>query len=314
MKSLKRYDIKHVAMASLFLASKVDEAPRRPRELLNVFYHIDQIENKKPIKPLDWRTEQYIILKDYLIKTERHILKDMGFTVYVEHPHKYLVEYLKVLDLASNNNLCQRAWNYANDSQRTTLSVQFSPQIIATGCLYYAARVEKIAFPDHLAWWEIFDAELEVLDQIAYTIHQLYKLSKSEYVSFRPPPKEETPPKKEEVSPKKKSKRSGSSSEEDLRKRPRHSDSGRSERSSSHRRDRDGRDGRDGRDYRSREDSRDRARTGWDSRGPRGGSKDTRDPRGSSKDTRDAKTGWDARDTRDSRDLRDNREAKYRRY
>ena len=44
-------------MASLYLASKVEEVQKRARDVINVFTHIDQIENKKKVEPLSLGSE-----------------------------------------------------------------------------------------------------------------------------------------------------------------------------------------------------------------------------------------------------------------
>ena len=36
----------HLAMASIFLAAKIEEYPRRIRDVINVFYHINQVRQK----------------------------------------------------------------------------------------------------------------------------------------------------------------------------------------------------------------------------------------------------------------------------
>jgi hypothetical protein len=44
-------------MASVYLASKVEEVPMRARDVLNVFHHVDQVENGKRIEPLSLASE-----------------------------------------------------------------------------------------------------------------------------------------------------------------------------------------------------------------------------------------------------------------
>jgi len=44
--------MEHVAMASVCLACKIEEDPRRPRDVINVFSHIKQVRLGKPIKPV----------------------------------------------------------------------------------------------------------------------------------------------------------------------------------------------------------------------------------------------------------------------
>lgn len=48
-----------------------------------------------------------------LSRTERHILKEMGFICHVEHPHKFISNYLATLETPPE--LTQEAWNLAND-------------------------------------------------------------------------------------------------------------------------------------------------------------------------------------------------------
>lgn len=55
----------------------------------------------------------YWDLKSDLIKNERMILRELGFMVYVELPHKYVPNYVGVLKLGEE--ITQQAWNFAND-------------------------------------------------------------------------------------------------------------------------------------------------------------------------------------------------------
>jgi len=124
-------------------------------------------------------------MKKDLIKTERFMLKAMGFSTYVEHPHKFLLSYLDVLNKSDNVQLAQVAWNYMNDSLREPLCVRFRPEVIASACIYMAAYKLKIPLPEYpYAWWELFDAKREQLDEIAYIINQLYKEPEAKYMSL----------------------------------------------------------------------------------------------------------------------------------
>lgn len=57
--------------------------------------------------------QKYAELKLDLIRTERHLLKEMGFVCHVEHPHKFISNYLATLETPPE--LRQEAWNLAND-------------------------------------------------------------------------------------------------------------------------------------------------------------------------------------------------------
>ncbi|GIY84765.1 hypothetical protein CDAR_281802 [Caerostris darwini] len=86
-KSFVRQSMEAVAMACITLASKIEEAPRRIRDVLNVFNHIKQVRSGKTIQPLAL-DQNYINSKNQVIKAERRVLKELGFCVHVKHPHK----------------------------------------------------------------------------------------------------------------------------------------------------------------------------------------------------------------------------------
>lgn len=46
-KSFVRYNMETVAMSCVCLASKIEEAPRRIRDVINVFHHIKQVRGQK---------------------------------------------------------------------------------------------------------------------------------------------------------------------------------------------------------------------------------------------------------------------------
>lgn len=135
----------------MWLASKLEECPRKARQVIIVFNRIECRRENLPIEYLDayskvkmklrlkkintfwsWLTvswgfvslnserlsfffspQKYSDLKMELSRTERHILKEMGFICHVEHPHKFISNYL--VTLGTPTELRQEAWNLAND-------------------------------------------------------------------------------------------------------------------------------------------------------------------------------------------------------
>lgn len=86
-KSFVKNPMEYYAMAAIFLSTKIEECPRRIRDVLNVFHHIKQVRSGKVIKPM-LIDENYHIAKNQVIKAERRLLKELGFCVHVKHPHK----------------------------------------------------------------------------------------------------------------------------------------------------------------------------------------------------------------------------------
>ncbi|XP_064461332.1 cyclin-L1-like [Ornithodoros turicata] len=169
-KSFVRHSMEIVAMACVTLASKIEEAPRRIRDVINVFHHIKQVRGRKTIQPLIL-DQNYINLKNQVIKAERRVLKELGFCVHVKHPHKIIVTLLQVLECEKNTNLMQTSWNYMNDSLRTDIFVRHSPETIACTCIYLSARLLKIPLPSSPAWFSVFGvSEEDILDSCKHIL------------------------------------------------------------------------------------------------------------------------------------------------
>uniref|UniRef100_A0A672GUW9 Uncharacterized protein n=1 Tax=Salarias fasciatus TaxID=181472 RepID=A0A672GUW9_SALFA len=169
-----------VAMACINLASKIEEAPRRIRDVINVFHHLRQIRVKKTPSSLIL-DQNYINTKNQVIKAERRILKELGFCVHVKHPHKIIVMYLQVLDCEKNQTLVQTAWNYMNDTLRTNVFVRFQAETIACACIYLAARALQIPLPSRPHWYLLFGATEEEIKEICITTLKLYTRKKPNY-------------------------------------------------------------------------------------------------------------------------------------
>lgn len=174
-KSFVRHDMEAIAMGCICLASKIEEAPRRIRDVLNVFSHIKQIRAQKPIVPMIL-DQSYVNLKNQVIKAERRVLKELGFCVHVKHPHKLIVVYLKYLgfDEDENREVLQLAWNYMNDSFRTDVFVRYQPETIACACIALSARKLNINMSTTPPWFAMFKVSEDNLIDACYRIMELY--------------------------------------------------------------------------------------------------------------------------------------------
>ena len=106
-------------MAALFLASKLEESPRRSRSVLTVFHHLKQRclykgekggnvgeEGGKEFAPLDLGDSNYFRAKEDLFQSEQDLLVVMGFRVHCRHPHKFMLPYARIIDLEEDNEVC----------------------------------------------------------------------------------------------------------------------------------------------------------------------------------------------------------------
>eukprot|EP00124_Ichthyophonus_hoferi_P004477 Ihof_evm3s499 gene=Ihof_evmTU3s499 len=174
-KSFVGHDFTHVAMACIFLAAKIEESSRRTSQVLNVFHHIVQRRAGKPETPLNPERASYTDLKNFVIKAERRVLKELGFNVHIQHPHKLIINYLNLLGL-DNQVLGQTAYNYMNDSFRTNAFCRFQPPTIACATIWLAARNCEVKLADR--WWEVFDSTLNDIKEVAASIMSLYQRKK----------------------------------------------------------------------------------------------------------------------------------------
>ncbi|XP_014788497.1 cyclin-L1 isoform X1 [Octopus bimaculoides] len=177
-KSFVKHNMEVVAMACMNLASKIEECPRRIRDTINVFHHIKQLRSGKTIHPMVL-DQNYINLKNQVIKAERRVLKELGFCVHFKYPHKMIVMYLQVLECEKNQKLVQCAWNYMNDSFRTNVFVRYHPETIACACIYLAARQLQIPLPNSPHWFWLFDVTEEQIKAVSLTILRLYARKKA---------------------------------------------------------------------------------------------------------------------------------------
>ncbi|CAB4061779.1 CCNL [Lepeophtheirus salmonis] len=184
-KSIVYYPFDIVAMACLVLASKIEESPRRIRDIINVFTHIKQVRNSQPIVPVSL-DQNYVNLKNQVIKAERRVLKELGFCVHVKHPHKIIVMYLKWLELDTNKELLQMSWNFMNDSLRTDIFVRYPPECVATACIYLSARKLKVPLPKNPAWFDCLGVEEDDIKDCCYRMICLYNLSENPTPSDSP--------------------------------------------------------------------------------------------------------------------------------
>eukprot|EP00921_Rhytidocystis_pertsovi_P008006 GHVQ01013225.1.p1 GENE.GHVQ01013225.1~~GHVQ01013225.1.p1 ORF type:complete len:288 (+),score=14.32 GHVQ01013225.1:517-1380(+) len=199
-RSLTQFDIRRVASASLYLGCKLEEDPRRVRDVVNVFHYLQSMEDapqkegegtKHTFHPLDPNSQSFKNFREGIIRVERYILREVGFRVseILVHPHRFILQYIKALlgtelQLEQRNELSQLAWGYINDSLRTTLCCRVQPEVIAVGSIYMAACDLNINLPKSSRWYEIFGVEWDDVKEVCHTLKALYRLPMPTYVKL----------------------------------------------------------------------------------------------------------------------------------
>uniref|UniRef100_A0A914E5M7 Cyclin-like domain-containing protein n=1 Tax=Acrobeloides nanus TaxID=290746 RepID=A0A914E5M7_9BILA len=187
-KSFVRCNFEHHLIACLLLASKIEEAPRRPRDVINVYNRLKQLHRRRHSSNLNAKLEplvldaKYVTLKNNVIKAERRILNTLGFVVHVHHPHKLIYAYLHTLQVIDNKELLQKAWSYMNDGLRTDIFLRYKPETIACSCIYLAARTIENPVPlpkDPYPWYELYDASDRDVKTISEILMRLYQRVKT---------------------------------------------------------------------------------------------------------------------------------------
>lgn len=170
------------ACCCLFLAGKVEETPKKCRDIITTARSMLKDTNFQAFSN-DLRKA-----KEEVMTMECILLQTIKFDLEVQHPHNYLLAYAKCLegDQAKMQIMTQAAWNFANDSLSTTMCLQWEPEVIAVGLIYLAIKVKQVPITDwtgrqahHLGWWEMFISGVttENLEEIGHQMLDLYSNS-----------------------------------------------------------------------------------------------------------------------------------------
>lgn len=193
--AFQEHDRFEVAMACLLLAGKTEESPKKLevviRECWKLRRRAQQQQQQRQIGggggdspapsptssadniQIDPKSEEYVRLKERVLLLERVILHTIGFELSIEHPYKYLVDFVqekkRLLEYvkpppppptASSaqsqqsgksaqyaqmvQELAQNAMNFANDSMHTSLCLQYTAREIAMACVYLSGKYSGI--------------------------------------------------------------------------------------------------------------------------------------------------------------------------
>lgn len=105
--SFEDHDRFEVAVASILLAAKTEESPKKLTTVILECYRVKMKSARKGKSPtsgshddiLDVNGKEFLRLKERTLLLERVILHTIGFELSIEHPHKFLAEQVSVLGI-----------------------------------------------------------------------------------------------------------------------------------------------------------------------------------------------------------------------
>merc|ERR1719422_971283 len=164
--SFHRFHRNSIASASLFLAAKVEEQPRKLEHVIKVA-HIC-LHREQP--PPDNRSDAYMEQAQELVRNENILLQTLGFDVAINHPHTHVVKCCQLVK--ASKELAQTSYFMATNSLHlTTMCLRYPPTIVACVCIHLACKWAKYGIPmsaQNKAWYSYVDntANIDLIEKL----------------------------------------------------------------------------------------------------------------------------------------------------
>ncbi|KAI9630923.1 hypothetical protein KEM48_013445 [Puccinia striiformis f. sp. tritici PST-130] len=156
-KPLQRYPSKLMSATALFLATKVEEVPRKLEFVVKEYLSIDEDGNERPGLIADSSNQEFQALKQEILYYEDILLRTLCFDLAIDHPYVTLIHSVKYIheshsraraprsslavemaDRAKAKSITQAAWGFVNDSLMTPLCLVAKPELIAASAFLLA--------------------------------------------------------------------------------------------------------------------------------------------------------------------------------
>ncbi|XP_037928145.1 cyclin-T isoform X2 [Teleopsis dalmanni] len=164
-----------IAAASLFLAAKVEEQPRK-------LEHVIKASNKCLNQPNCATTDSYYTEQAQdLVFNENVLLQTLGFDVAIDHPHTHVVKTCQLVKACKD--LAQTSYFLASNSLHlTSMCLQYKPTVVACFCIYLACKWSRWEIPQSTEgkhWFYYVDRSvtMELLKQLTDEFIAIYEKS-----------------------------------------------------------------------------------------------------------------------------------------
>lgn len=103
---------------------------------------------------------------------EVSILYELGYEIQrlANSPHKFLLFFTKTLKC--EKELCQTAWNFANDAYLGCASLFYPPELLAAAAIYLAYKATTLPMI-RLPWWVLSEYSFELVSEAAKAIYDV---------------------------------------------------------------------------------------------------------------------------------------------
>ncbi|XP_064876917.1 cyclin-T1-like isoform X2 [Oncorhynchus nerka] len=185
IQSFTRFHRNVIAPATLFLAAKVEEQPRKLEHVIKVTHACLNPQDPSP----DIRSDAYLQQAQDLVILESIILQTLAFEITIDHPHTHVVKCTQLV--RASKDLAQTSYFMATNSLHlTTFCLQYSPPIVACVCIHLACKWSNWEIPvstDGKHWWEYVDntVTLELLDELTHDFLQILEKTPSRLKRIR---------------------------------------------------------------------------------------------------------------------------------
>ncbi|KAM3871979.1 cyclin-T1-like isoform 2-T2 [Diretmus argenteus] len=185
VQSFTRFHRNVIAPATLFLAAKVEEQPRKLEHVIKVTHACLNPQDPSP----DVRSDAYLQQAQDLVILESIILQTLAFEITIDHPHTHVVKCTQLV--RASKDLAQTSYFMATNSLHlTTFCLQYSPPIVACVCIHLACKWSNWEIPvstDSKHWWEYVDptVTLELLDELTHEFLQILEKTPSRLKRIR---------------------------------------------------------------------------------------------------------------------------------
>ncbi|XP_020714735.1 cyclin-T isoform X3 [Ceratitis capitata] len=175
--SFTHFHRNNIAAASLFLAAKVEEQPRK-------LEHVIKAANKCLNQPTSSTTDAYYIEQaQELVFNENVLLQTLGFDVAIDHPHTHVVKTCHLVKACKD--LAQTSYFLASNSLHlTSMCLQYKPTVVACFCIYLACKWSRWEIPQSTEgkhWFHYVDktVTMDLLKQLTDEFIAIYEKSPS---------------------------------------------------------------------------------------------------------------------------------------